>query len=141
MLVRYAGIRLSGTFSAQTKRGVRNMTISSRTPEGQPNHCPICGADVCIEPSPLFGDATCPQCGSLLWFLNVESRSYLFERTRAEEIRERVIAMLAERLGVEPRKITDGTSLVDELDADSLDVVELVMEFEEDLGLQEPPGA
>ena len=44
------------------------MTISSRTPEGTPGRCPICGADVRIEPSNLTGDAPCPQCGALLWF-------------------------------------------------------------------------
>jgi hypothetical protein len=44
------------------------MVISSRTPEGQPNHCPVCGADLRIEPSDPAGDAPCPQCGLLLWF-------------------------------------------------------------------------
>jgi anti-anti-sigma factor len=44
------------------------MIISSRTPEGQPNHCPVCGADLKIEPSDPAGDAPCPQCGHLLWF-------------------------------------------------------------------------
>jgi serine/threonine protein kinase len=46
------------------------MTISSRTPEGLPNRCPVCGADVRVEPSNLAGDAPCPQCGHLLWFVN-----------------------------------------------------------------------
>jgi hypothetical protein len=46
------------------------MTIASRTPEGQPNTCPICGALVLIEPSHPAGDAPCPRCGNLLWFLN-----------------------------------------------------------------------
>ena len=27
------------------------MVISSRTPEGRPNHCPVCGSDLKIEPS------------------------------------------------------------------------------------------
>src|SRR6516162_4115265 len=44
------------------------MTISSRTPEGQPNECPICGNALRIEPSRPPGDAPCPFCGSLLWF-------------------------------------------------------------------------
>lgn len=42
--------------------------ISSRTPEGQPNACPVCGALVKIEPSKPSGEATCPHCGHLLWF-------------------------------------------------------------------------
>ncbi len=44
------------------------MIISSRTPEGTPERCPICGSSICIEPSNPPGDAPCPNCGSLLWF-------------------------------------------------------------------------
>ncbi len=44
------------------------MRPSSRTPEGQPNWCPVCGHEVCIEPSMPPGDAPCPRCGCLLWF-------------------------------------------------------------------------
>jgi hypothetical protein len=44
------------------------MVISSRTPEGDPNRCPICGCDVRLEPSWPGRDAPCPQCGHLLWF-------------------------------------------------------------------------
>jgi hypothetical protein len=44
------------------------MAPSSRTPEGWPNRCPVCGKDVCIEPSTPPGDAPCPHCGHLLWF-------------------------------------------------------------------------
>ena len=44
------------------------MTISSRTPEGEPNRCPVCGAVVAVEPSDPAGDAPCPRCGVLLWF-------------------------------------------------------------------------
>ena len=42
--------------------------ISSRTPEGVPNRCPLCGSDLRIEPSDPPGDAPCPNCGHLLWF-------------------------------------------------------------------------
>jgi anti-sigma B factor antagonist len=44
------------------------MVISSRTPEGQPNQCPVCGSLLNIEPSDPAGDAPCPRCGHLLWF-------------------------------------------------------------------------
>lgn len=44
------------------------MTISTRTPEGDPNRCPICGHDVKLEPSLDFRDAPCPYCGYLLSF-------------------------------------------------------------------------
>jgi hypothetical protein len=44
------------------------MPIASRTPEGSPNHCPLCGARFRLEPSQPPGDAPCPQCGCLVWF-------------------------------------------------------------------------
>jgi hypothetical protein len=44
------------------------MMISSRTPEGQPNRCPICRTACNVEPSNPAGDAPCPLCGHLLWF-------------------------------------------------------------------------
>lgn len=44
------------------------MVISSRTPEGLPNDCPVCGSRPRIEPSDPAGDAPCPRCGHLLWF-------------------------------------------------------------------------
>src|SRR4051794_32096778 len=44
------------------------MQPSTRTPEGQPNRCPICGKRFVLEPSIPAGDAPCPHCGSLVWF-------------------------------------------------------------------------
>src|SRR5262245_36672900 len=44
------------------------MTISSRTPEGTPNRCTLCGYDCRLEPSIDTHDAPCPACGHLLWF-------------------------------------------------------------------------
>ena len=44
------------------------MAISSRTPEGDANRCPVCGQACRLEPSQLPRDAPCPSCGSLLWF-------------------------------------------------------------------------
>ena len=47
---------------------MRSMIISSHTPEGSPNHCDICGNDLCLEPAMDTCDAPCPSCGHLLWF-------------------------------------------------------------------------
>ncbi|MBA4018906.1 MAG: hypothetical protein C0483_17195 [Pirellula sp.] len=44
------------------------MQISSRTPDGERNTCPICGMEVWMTPSLDTRDATCPHCGCLLWF-------------------------------------------------------------------------
>ena len=42
--------------------------ISSRTPEGIPGECPVCGQTLVIEPSLPTRDAPCPHCGCLVWF-------------------------------------------------------------------------
>ena len=48
-----------------------------------------------------------------------------------QEIETKVIDIVAEQLGAEKGKIGRDTSFVDDLNADSLDTVELVMEFED----------
>jgi hypothetical protein len=62
------------------------MEPSSRTPEGEPNRCPICGNDLQIEPSRPPGDAPCPHCGYLLWFQAPTRRpdDRLIEHTRRQ---------------------------------------------------------
>ena len=108
------------------------MNISSRTPEGLPNDCPVCGAQVCVEPSLLFGDATCPHCGSLIWFLRLQSETFLFDSATTQSKRQRVIKFIAEQLGISPSQITDDPAWLKKLGADSIDLVELVMELEEE---------
>lgn len=56
------------------------MNISSRTPEGEPNRCPICGHDVRMTPSEPSGDAPCPHCGSLLWFVTTPAGPKFFSK-------------------------------------------------------------
>ncbi len=48
------------------------------------------------------------------------------------EIREKVISIVAEQMGVDKGEINDNTNFVNDLNADSLDTVELVMEFEDE---------
>ena len=50
------------------------------------------------------------------------------------DISERVKKIVVEHLGVDEDKVTDGASFIDDLGADSLDTVELVMAFEEEFG-------
>jgi predicted RNA-binding Zn-ribbon protein involved in translation (DUF1610 family) len=57
------------------------VIISSRTPEGEPNRCAVCGAQVRIEPSMPARDAPCPNCGSLLWFTH-SPRRRIVQRSR-----------------------------------------------------------
>ncbi len=49
-----------------------------------------------------------------------------------QEIESKVIDIVAEQMGADKAKITRDTSFVDDLNADSLDTVELVMEFEDE---------
>ena len=111
------------------------MTISSRTPEGQPTSCPLCMANVVVEPSVFIGDATCPRCGQLLWFIQTADTAQLFDAKQAQERKDRVSEIMAHQLGVDRDKIANNPALFDAIGADSLDVVELVMELEEELDL------
>ena len=54
------------------------------------------------------------------------------------DISERVKKIVVEHLGVDEDKVTDGASFIDDLGADSLDPVELVMAFEEDFKCEIP---
>lgn len=56
-------------------------------------------------------------------------------------IAERVKKIVVEHLGVEEDKVTDTASFIDDLGADSLDTVELVMAFEEEFGCEIPDDA
>ncbi|MEI6845604.1 MAG: acyl carrier protein [Candidatus Firestonebacteria bacterium RIFOXYC2_FULL_39_67] len=53
-------------------------------------------------------------------------------------IEERVKKIIVEQLGVEEAQVTPTASFVDDLGADSLDTVELVMAFEEEFGIEIP---
>ena len=54
------------------------------------------------------------------------------------DIGERVKKIVVEHLGVELDKVTEAASFIDDLGADSLDTVELVMAFEEEFGIEIP---
>ena len=56
----------------------------------------------------------------------------------AESVQDRVRAIIAEQLGVKLEEVTDGASFVEDLGADSLDTVELVMALEEEFGIEIP---
>src|SRR5260370_35889750 len=91
------------------------MTIASRTPEGSPQQCPICGKFDFLERSDPTGEFICPSCGSL------------FHRLR-------------DRLGEEGvviEQLALGQSLR-ELGLDSLGIVELIMALEEEFQITSP---
>jgi acyl carrier protein len=57
------------------------------------------------------------------------------------DIAESVKKIVVEHLGVDAAKVTDNASFIDDLGADSLDTVELVMAFEEEFGVEIPDDA
>lgn len=66
------------------------VVISSRTPEGDPNRCPVCGHECRLEPSLPSRDGPCPHCGHLLWFR---------ESARPEDPYAVVMTIVKERFG------------------------------------------
>ena len=53
-------------------------------------------------------------------------------------VSDRVKSIIVEQLGVDAEEVTPTASFTDDLGADSLDIVELVMAFEEEFGLEIP---
>ena len=53
-----------------------------------------------------------------------------------DEVFERVKSVLVEQLGVDEGDVTEAASFQDDLDADSLDLVELIMELEDQFGIK-----
>ena len=61
----------------------------------------------------------------------------------AEEksVEQKVTDIIVEQLGVNPEQVTPKASFIEDLGADSLDIVELVMAFEEEFGCEIPDDA
>jgi len=57
------------------------------------------------------------------------------------DVAERVKKIVVEHLGVDDGKVNEAASFIDDLGADSLDTVELVMAFEEEFGIEIPDDA
>jgi acyl carrier protein len=110
------------------------MSISSRTPEGQPSNCPVCGKSVYLEPSEPIFDAPCPHCGHLLLFLSTAESLEIMEFS--EERRQALLSFLSRSLNTDQAKRPADTpglvKVINDLGADSLDVVEVIMELEEE---------
>ena len=59
----------------------------------------------------------------------------------AKSVEEKVKEIIVEQLGVNPEQVTPTASFIEDLGADSLDIVELVMAFEEEFGCEIPDDA
>ena len=98
------------------------MSIASRTPEGFPIRCSICGIESSVDPSIPPGDAVCPACGSLVWSPSA------FE----------LLMKLCEHLGMAPQNLRMDSRLAEDLGVHSLEFVELVMLLEESFDVNLP---
>ena len=58
-----------------------------------------------------------------------------------ESVEAKVKKIVIDHLGVAPSKVSPGSKFIDDLGADSLDTVELVMAFEEEFGVEIPDDA
>ena len=56
----------------------------------------------------------------------------------AEEIEDKVFSIVSDQMGINKAEITRETSFINDLNADSLDIVELVMEFEDNFEMSIP---
>jgi acyl carrier protein len=68
------------------------------------------------------------------WLSETQNRGEMMADSTEDKVKEIII----NELGVEPEKVTAEASFVEDLGADSLDTVELVMAFEEEFGLEIP---
>ena len=60
------------------------------------------------------------------------------DEVNVKEIENKIIDIICEQMGVEKSEITRETSFINDLNADSLDTVELVMEFEDEFDMSIP---
>ena len=77
-----------------------------------------------------------PLCGT-----GLDSRTTNTNRTNLmaeKSIEEKVKDIIVEQLGVNPEQVTPQASFIEDLGADSLDIVELVMAFEEEFAVEVP---
>jgi hypothetical protein len=82
------------------------MPISSRTPEGDPNYCPVCGKVIRIQPSETpTRDAPCPHCGQLLWFAPTDEEHSVILDHSAESYEGTLLKLGREKFGTIPGRL------------------------------------
>lgn len=59
-------------------------------------------------------------------------------KQKNDEILQKIVDIVVEKLGVDNEKVTEDAKFIDDLGADSLDTVELIMEFEDEFGIEIP---
>jgi acyl carrier protein len=107
-----------------------------------PGRCPACGATVhqgrWERHWEQYGEIPCPHCGTALWFASRRDGLWLHEAAKVAPVRQRVLGIVAENLGIDLEQLKDSTSFMPDVGADTLDVVEFVMEVEKAFQLTIP---
>jgi acyl carrier protein len=112
--------------------------ISSATAQGVPHRCPLCDTQIAIPPSQRPGDTPCPHCGNLLWFIRTPTGVLFYASKAIAPLREKIIDIIRQTLVANTGHIRPSTSLIEDLRADSLDLVELAMNFEDAFAINWP---
>ena len=77
----------------------------------------------------------CPAAAGLVLAQPIPNRTnFMAEKSIEEKVKD----IIVEQLGVNPEQVTPQASFIEDLGADSLDIVELVMAFEEEFGVEVP---
>jgi acyl carrier protein len=79
-----------------------------------------------------------PDCPAQLWDFSARENTNYTNFMAEKSIEEKVKDIIVEQLGVNPEQVTPQASFIEDLGADSLDIVELVMAFEEEFGVEVP---
>ena len=56
----------------------------------------------------------------------------------SDDLLKKIVSIVVDKLDVDENKVTEDAQFIEDLGADSLDTVELIMQFEEDFGLDIP---
>jgi acyl carrier protein len=80
----------------------------------------------------------CPDCPAAAGLFHAQPTRTGTNFMAEKSIEEKVKDIIVEQLGVNPEQVTPQASFIEDLGADSLDIVELVMAFEEEFGVEVP---
>src|SRR4030095_9065134 len=88
--------------------------------------------------SPSTAECTCELAGFRAFDYRLPATDYRRPTGGDMAVSDKVKSIIVEQLGVDDEEVTPDASFVDDLGADSLDTVELVMAFEEEFGIEIP---
>jgi acyl carrier protein len=97
------------------------------------------GAEVCVTKR-HFSAAVAVEA-ALFETVGGNKQGKIKRHNAMSDVADRVKKIVVEHLNVDAEKVTDNASFIEDLGADSLDTVELVMAFEEEFGIEIPDDA